>query len=372
MSLQNAVRAYLCNGGTVAELQDKYGLNVRRHPVYNNLLLFKYDQISSRPDDHPVVVCARGLILDEANNYKIISWPFNRFFNYGQKEVEFDWTRSSVACKLDGSLLVNYFFDGKWHVQTSGSPAAEGEVQGWPYTFATLFWETFNKMGLELSSEHTNLCFMWELTSPFNRIVVRYQQPQLTLIGVRNKDTGEELSLDMFPQYPVVQTYALNNADSIIASLKDVSPVSMEGYVVRSNTRDEYGGWTRLKIKSPQYVALHHIRDQWGPRRIVEIIRQCEVAEILTAFPEWANDFNASQKLYDALVDSTISIYESIKHIENQKEFALAVQASSTPISGALYSLRAGKITSVKQYIADMNIASLMRILGLKDTVPKD
>ena len=126
----NAVQQYLQNGGTLAELQEKYALNIKRHPKYNSLCLFKYDQINSRPENHPIIVCARGLILDEARSWTVVSLPFNRFFNYGQCEsVEIDWSSASVALKLDGSLIILYYAFGKWQVQTSGSPAAEGEVQ---------------------------------------------------------------------------------------------------------------------------------------------------------------------------------------------------------------------------------------------------
>ena len=52
-----------------------------------------------------------------------------------------------------------------------------------------------------------------------------------------------------------------------------------------------------------------------------------------------------------------------------QKDFALALQERKPRIAGALYSLRAGRIQSVKEFIADMPIRGLMQVLGLKDKV---
>lgn len=362
----NALQHYLQNNGTLEELKEKFALNIKRHPKYNNLILFKYDQIDSRPKDHPLVVSARGLILDEADNYNPISWPFNRFFNYGEGDsVEIDWNTASVATKMDGSLMINYHYDNKWHIQSSGSPAADGEVNGFDITFEELFWQTFNKMKLELPNS-PELNFIWELTGPKNRVVVNYPDEQLTLIGVRNRNTGEELSLDMFQdKYPVVKTYPLTNADEIIASLKDISPTSMEGYVVRSAARDEYGGFLRLKIKSPQYVNLHHIRDSWSARRMVEIVRNGEIAEIVLHFQEYAEQLNQTKEKYDALVNETNNLYEQLKTIEIQKDFALAVYANKVKLPAALFQLRAGKIDSVKQFIADMSIQNLMSILKI-------
>lgn len=363
----NAIQKYLRDGNSIESLSEKYALKLRYHPEYQNLLLLKYDQIESHPDNDPIVVCGRGLIIDINNEFEVVNWPFNRFFNYGQGiAAEIDWSTTRITTKLDGSLMCMWNYADKWHCSTSGSPAAEGNVYGCDFNFSELFWKTFAKAEFVLPDD-PDLCFMFELTAPQNRIVVVYDKPQLTLIGVRNRKTGEEFLPDSFPQYNPVKTFKFNGIENIIASLKDVSPVVMEGYVVSSDSRDEYGGYKRIKVKSAQYVALHNLRDSWSPRRVVEIVRAGEISEIVAYFKEYAEQLNETKIKYESFVYQLESVYNECKHIENQKEFALKIYSLGAIVPAALFQIRTGKIQSIKQYLSTMNIKTLMDALKIKD-----
>jgi hypothetical protein len=323
-----------------------------------NLILFKYNQLES-PFAEPIVQSARGLILDEAANYGVVCARFNKFFNYGEGHAaEINWNTARVQEKVDGSLMTLYFYDQKWHVATSGSPDASGQVGDWPFTFAELFWKTFNEMDLPLPG-HYDMCPSFELTSQFNRVVVPHKGAQLTLIGMFDRHTGNEY-IDHETPYPMVKSYALTSFDDIVRSFADIDPLSQEGYVVVD------ADFNRVKIKHPGYVALHHLKDGFGPRRIVEIIRASEKSEVLTYFPEWTEQFVESQKRYDNLVHELQKLYDELKDIPVQKDFALALQARRPTVPAALYRLRAGQIDSVKQHLADMPIQALMKVLGLK------
>ncbi len=83
--------------------------------------------------------------------------------------------RQKVYEKLDGSLMVLYFYDRAWHVQSSGTPDASGEVNGFGFSFAELFWKVWNEQGYQLPQE-TDCCFMFELMTRYNRIVVRQKR----------------------------------------------------------------------------------------------------------------------------------------------------------------------------------------------------
>lgn len=371
------LQKFLRDGGTLDDLKVKYAIDATRHKTYNNLVLLKYNQIES-PFSEPMVREARGLILDEANNWNAVCVRFNKFFNYGEGHAaEIDWTSARVQEKVDGSLVTLYYYDNQWHVATSGSPDASGQVGDWPFTFKDLFWKTFNEMGLK-TPDDPEVCPSFELTSQFNRVVVPHKTAGLTLIGVHLRDELKEIALDdiqyhfnlyladEFVPYPVVKSYALSSFDDIVRSFADIDPISQEGYVVVD------GNFNRVKIKHPGYVALHHLKDGFGPRRIVEIIRTSEKSEVLTYFPEWKEQFNDVQSRYDNLVNGLQNLYDEIKDIPVQKDFALAVQARKPAVPSALYQLRAGKIVSVKQHFADMPIQSLMKALGMKDKEPSN
>jgi len=355
------LQSYLRNGGTLDELKVKYAINSTRHKVYPNLVLLKYNQIES-PFSEPLVCEARGIILDEADDWRIVCLRFSKFFNYGEGyAAPTDWNTARVQEKVDGSLMTMYHYDNKWHVATSGMPDASGEVNGFPFTFADLFWKTFNEMGLTLP-KHTDICPSFELTSQFNRVVVPHRIAGLTLIGMFDRAFGVEF-IDHETTYPVVKSYKLSSFEDILGSFASIDPLSQEGFVVVD------ANFNRVKIKHPGYVALHHLKDGFGPRRIVEVIRASETTEVLTYFPEWTEQFNDSQKKYDDLIQDLSKLYDELKDIPVQKDFALAVQARKPTVPAVLYRLRAGQIDSVKQHLADMPIQALMKILGLKDKV---
>lgn len=356
------LQKYLRDGGTLAELKAKYAIDATRHKTYNNLVLLKYNQIES-PFAEPLVREARGIILNEADNWNIVCMRFSKFFNHGEGHAApIDWTTAKVQEKLDGSLMTIYFYDGRWQVASSGSPDASGNVHGFDFTFAHLFWDIFYKMGLSLPSDH-NLCLSFELTSKYNRVVVPHKKDTLTLIGIHDRALGKEVTTEYTAdeRCPVVQSYPLTSFDAIIETFAKIDPLSQEGYVVVD------ANFNRVKIKHPGYVALHHLKDSLGPRRIVEVIRASETTEVLTYFPEWTNQFNDTQKRYDWLVKHLEDTYAEIAHIHDKKQFALALQARKPLISGALYMLKAGKIDSIKKFIANMNIRNLMEVMGVYD-----
>lgn len=356
----SAIQQYLRNGGVLEALTSDYAISLTRHNKYNNLILFKYNQLDS-PPAHPLVINARGLILDEANNWEVICCRFDRFFNYGEGHAaQIDWASARVQEKVDGSLMTVYFYDGKWHVATSGSPHAGGQVGDFPFTFAELFWNTWSGMGYATEFLNPELCYSFEMTSQYNRVVVRYTEPSLTLIGVHRKDWNMEYPLEYLTRFKAVKTFDLTSFDAITESFATIDPLSQEGYIVVD------ANFNRVKMKNPAYVAIHHLKDGFGYKRITEIVRTSETSEFLTYFPEYSPQFNEVQTAYDALVLQLENVYDSIKHIESQRDFALAVQASKISVSGALYNLRSGKVTSFKQYLREMNLDNLMNALGLK------
>lgn len=355
------VQKYLREGGTLEDLKAKYAINAMRHPHHMNLVLFKYDQLES-PFAEEIVQECRGLILDEFHDWELVCHRFKKFFNYGEGHAApIDWSSARVEEKVDGSLMTTYFYDGKWRVATSGSPHAGGQVGDFPFTFEELFWKTFSDMGYRTESMETDLCYSFEMTSQYNRVVVRYTEPSLTLIGIHDRRSGEEVYVSSsMTGFLTVKMFDLTSFDQIVDSFATIDPLSQEGYIVVD------AQFNRVKMKNPAYVAIHHLKDGFGFKRITEIVRTSEGSEFLTYFPEYAPQFNEVQTAYDTLVTELEVLYASIKDIETQKDFALAVQAAKCRTSGAMYHLRAGKVDSIKKYLREMNLDVLMTTLGLK------
>lgn len=366
----NPLQNYLRNGGTIDELLSKYAIKAKRHPKYPQLVQFKYNQIES-PMGDPIVQSARGIIMDENDSWKIIAYPFNKFFNYGEiHAAAIDWSTARVQEKLDGSLMILYHYDNQWHVATSGMPDAGGEVNGCGFTFAELFWRVWK----ELSLHHPNdpcyiqeVTYIFELMTPFNRVVVRHKKNDLKAIGARNRMTGQEYSVDQEESLNLdwsalpepVRSFPLQSTDDILNTFVKMDPLVQEGYVVVD------GNFNRIKVKHPGYVTIHHMRDGFGPRRMLEVVRSGEASELLTHFPEWTDVYDEVSLKFNELVKRLEDAYETHRNEITQKDFAMKVK--DLPYSGALFSLRTGKVTSIRQFLKEINIKSLADGLNLKD-----
>lgn len=362
----SAIQDYLRDGGSLGSLTSNYAISITRHPIYNNLCLFKYDQIAS-PPTHPLVLNARGLILDENDNWRIICRRFNRFFNYGDvaaAQVNFDTAKALV--KADGSIITLYHAYGKWHCSTSGHPSAAGSVGEANFSFADLFWQTWNKTGLKLP-ENTNLCPSFELMTPWNIVVVPHNDAQIVFIGLHNRATDEELRLDTIPEYPAIESHEFKSFDDLILTAQQLNGFEQEGYVLTDFGNKLNGDFCRNKMKGKDYIAKHHLKSGWSTRKALEIVLINEVDETSLYFPAFADQLKSIKVKYENLIDELTNIYESLKHIQNQKEFAIALENRKCRLSGALYSLRAGKVKSIREFISKINVRSLVDILELKE-----
>ena len=147
---------------SIEKLTELYDITAKPHSKYPNLFHLKYNQISS-PMHLPIVQECRGLILDRDQNWKVVAYPYSKFFNYGEEAAaKIDWRTAKIYEKLDGSLCTLYWYDNKWNVATSGTPDASGEVNGFGMTFEKLFWDVWSELGYDMPDDHL-ACYMFEL-----------------------------------------------------------------------------------------------------------------------------------------------------------------------------------------------------------------
>lgn len=373
--LQQALR-----DGRMSEIETTLAVKVKRHPKYNNLVMFKYDMINS-PMANPIVQECRGAILDQTNGWEYVARPFDKFFNYGEGHAaDIDWATARVQEKLDGSLMIMYHFDGAWHIASSGTPDACGQVNDLDMTFGDLFWKTWKTHGYELPDDsYKNHTFMFELMTPFNRVVVPHKESKIALIGVRNRVTGFDMDVGSFfgMDWPIVKEFPLQTMDQVIATFDKFDGIEQEGYVVV----DSFG--KRVKVKHPGYVAIHHLKGDDGPsnKKMLQIVRSGESSEVLTYFPEWTPIYNDIQVKYNALLLQLNGDFNKSMNATNafgvsflngggtslspaliQKEFASHAVKSVCP--DALFKMRARKIQTMEEYLSGIPLDRCMDILG--------
>jgi hypothetical protein len=303
-------------------LVDTYKVNA---VTAGDLVSLKYDQIES-PMHEPIVQECRGMVVHVPTG-RILAHPYNKFWNLGEQlAAPIDWSTARVQEKLDGSLMILYWHDGQWCVASSGQPIAGGSYGSAERTFADAFWDVFHSS--MLLPADAGACYMFELCAPDNRIVVKYERPRLVLHGVRSLHDEREWSRPRLDdagarwRWEVVGEHFLDSADAANAAAAALDPVCQEGFVVVD------GAFRRVKIKSPRYVALHHLRGNGSSnrRRSIELWKAGEVGELLAHFPEMAPEV---RPVLDALENAAIAAYKDMRThraLPTRKDFALAVK----------------------------------------------
>ena len=353
-----------------------------KEAVDGKRVLFKYNQIES-PMANPICQEARGLILDRTDNWKVLSWPFRKFFNYGEGHAaKLDLSTARVLEKVDGTCISLYFFDGSWRVQTLGMLDAEGEVNNKfpPETFAELFKKTLGDDKFEyLWPKYT---YTFELATPYNRVVTRYEKDRIVLLSIRHLKSLTEVGYGS-PQFlayyeeikmavPIVElpkTYSV-----AVNSLEEVAKMSMtlpqmdEGYVVVD------ANFNRVKVKNPSYLALLHLKESSSSSitALVQLVLTNEGSEFLSYFPEFTDQYNRISTAIKEIKDKVQDIWEKAKHIENQKEFALTILAPKVPFVNTLFEIRKGKIKSVDEGFSSLDPKKVVETLRMSDAKHED
>jgi T4 RnlA family RNA ligase len=365
---QNGTDAESIEAGLKA-LTEQFAISVKK---VDDLLVLNYNQIDS-PKTHPYVMECRSLIL-EAETLNVVSRSFDRFFNYGEAlnvMPEIDWKRAVAFEKVDGSLIKIYNHKGHWYISTKGTAYADSDCMGYGVTFRELVWKAIGVSNDEEFQLKMRMCifdesvtYMFELTSVENRVVKRYDGYKLHFLGARCNDTGmyvceEEKNWFLDPHsdidfihYP--KEYRFNTVEECLRTSRELKDLD-EGYVIYQD------GVPIAKVKSPAYVAVHHIRGEGlNPKRIMQLVLVNEQDEYLQYFPEDREVFIPYVEAKNTLDHQLHAVYNSCKWIDNQKEFA--VHAQQYPFKSALFQARAKQI-GVLQAFNDQRESYKMEIL---------
>ncbi len=321
-----------------------YCISVKRK---GQLAIFTYSQIDS-DFYNPLVRECRGIVLD-LDTLAPVCVPFYKFGNYGEGYVpDIDWGTARVQEKIDGSLIKVWWYEGEWRVSTNGTIDAKDAPLGSdivPYdSFYDLFLEA-SKKTLNYSVLDKNCTYMFELTSPFNRVVVPHSQTKIFHLGTRNNRTLLEQDVDIGIEKP--KSYSLKSLEECVAAASEL-PFNDEGYVVVDKN------WNRIKIKSPAYVAAHHLKNNGvtTKARIVAMLKQKEQDEFLNYFPEFRSMFNEVERLTDIFVKKMDMEIEKMKPLVKQlsrKEFAEI--ALNTACPALIFNWLDGKTTGAKEWL---------------------
>lgn len=303
---------------------DPYNLKISRDGDY---VIFKYNQISS-DFTIPLVREARGIIFRE-NDWKCVSFPFLKFGNYGENYCpEIDWNTASVQEKVDGSLI-KFWYDYGWHISTNSTiDAFLAELNDTKYqNFGQLVLEGIHNV---FPNEHdffnmlnTNCTYMFELVSPYNRVVIPYKEIKLYFLGIRDMNDGLEWNpedSDVSYFFDVPKRYNLHSLEDVQMAASKL-PWDEEGYVVCDTN------FNRVKIKSPEYIKAHYARSNGviTVERLVQIIIDGEQEEFLIYASDYEEELRKVEETMHRIARCAIismnDIFEA-REFESRKEYA--------------------------------------------------
>lgn len=341
--------------------QEPYCLKIKRD---NNYIIFNYNQIMS-DFSNPIVKEARGIILED-KTYRVVCFPFMKFFNVQEPNAaQIDWESARVQEKIDGSLIKLWWDNDCWNVSTNGCiNAFDCELPNdLVYkNFGELFFAALPDKEIFFSGNH-DYTYMFELVSPYNKIVIDYPEPKIYHIGTRDNKTFEELEIDIGIEKP--KQYDLKTEQEVKEAAEKL-PYNEEGYVVV----DKY--WNRVKIKSPSYVNAHRLVNNHivNKEKVLDLIRTNEHGEFLSYFPEYKEVFNKVEKelkIWKEYLKLIEYFVNEVKNKLDRKEFALIIQDIFSYDNAFAFQLYNGIVNNSGEYIEKLTNKKIIERIELYD-----
>lgn len=312
-----------------------------------------------------------GKIIKIKKEHKILSISElkNNKENFKHGRVGYDIETTTHNYIADGfivhnSLCIVYFDHHKdeWCVATRSVCEADLIMDNGIYTFRTLFEKAVQEtLGRPFDSFikylRPEITYCFELTTPYNRIVVKYDECKITLLAMRENATLKELDInsshlmnDLLRSLRV-KKHRLKTLEEIVNFVSTQNPLEMEGVVILDSQ------FNRIKVKNALYVAFNKAHDQLGNsrRNRLELILSEKDDDIIGAMPpDIAEDMvNLKKSVKEVLSKHDLVFTEIVNSLPNptKKDFALVLQQRKDLWSAPLFSMFDKKILSMKDFV---------------------
>lgn len=252
----------------IPHIKDRAYISVNKQDNGSNIVCYNISNGDSFTT--PVEKEARGITFDD--NGKILSRPLHKFFNLAERaEVQpavLDWnTMVAGFDKMDGSMITTGLFKGQFFAKSKKSFKSDVAVSAEGFVSRNQKYYEFTKY-----CSQAQLTPIFEFTSPKHRIVLRYDEDNMTLLHVRHNITGDYLMpaekehLAAMFDIPVNKPLFGSEFDlsDLLKSLNTVEGI--EGYVI------QFVNGNMIKIKTKWYMNLHHV---------VTFVRERDVARLV-------------------------------------------------------------------------------------------
>ena len=252
--------------------------------LYNNPGLIRYDTWKKES-----ALEARGITFQMSSNHhdndapvKLVSWPFEKFFNLNENPMTTHLDLSNpreILVKEDGSLISTVLCCSSSQDNSDTHHLwlkSRGSLHSAPARQAMALLNNDGGSSSSSSSSssseyrqlkawlqdmviHQQCTVNLEYTGPGNRVVLEYPQPKLTVLSVRSHHDGSYR--DMYNDISSFSSVRQFLARNILVDKEDVDDAfiaaipgqtNMEGYVIT------LANGQRVKIKTQWYLAVLH------------------------------------------------------------------------------------------------------------------
>ncbi len=311
--------------------------------------------------DHAVMREARGLIFDSESG-NIISRPFHKFFNVGEREdvMDIDLSKPHVIMdKLDGSMIrpININGSMRWCTKMGITDVAmQAEVfiaKNDNYIKMAAFW-------MELG--YTPI-FEW--TSRQQRIVIDYEEDNLILLAIRNNNDGWYVPYDNLINIcaefniPLVKVHMMDwitdYSGDHIAQIKEFvhSMTNIEGFII------QFEDGHMVKLKTDEYVSLHRAKSLLDNERdVVGLILDQKTDDLMPLLPE--KDRNRLKRFENDVWMDIIDFNMDVNYIldktrdMSRKDFALNYECNALKKS-CCFAHWDEKVCPVSYHVSEIN-----------------
>ena len=220
----------------------------------------------------------RGLIFNKEGN--IMSRPFHKFFNINEREETqshvVDMSQPHVIMeKMDGSMIRPILVDGYLRLATKmGVTEVAMQAESWLAAQDPALKEWLR----QCVEDSVTPIFEW--VSPFNQIVLAYEEADLVYLGSRNNASGVYF-FDEYAPFTKVTRYGSveGNITDYIAQQRGAE--GREGDIIR------FADGHMVKVKNDWYVRIHKTIDRiLFDRNIISLILNEEVDDVIPMLPK--------------------------------------------------------------------------------------
>jgi RNA ligase len=188
---------------------------------------------------------------------------------------------------------------------------------------------------------------LFELVSPDNKIVLDYQNTELRLIAVRNKE-GNFIDIDKFNYPQMAQSIENKNLQDLINDCQ--TKENFEGYVIKFIDKNTSTGERLVKLKSLWYLERHRlVSDADRLSEVFRFILNDKLDDVLMTVSKNKRDelLKLQHKIADYIAKSSKEIYEILQSTKDKDRKVIAQTYIKHPYFGVI-------MNCVKKMICDL------------------